>query len=495
MSETKQALAELNSFIVALRRASPPGTHSECRRRADLLDPNEAEALPSEDALASLRRDLHAACSSGAVGTMPPRLLRSAPLVFWNGDPQAAGFPNLLDEFVKRTMDSQQTRHRWVRNLIEAWLRDFGPDKIRHPEAGKAISLMLSRSEHASLHLWRSADAKFALFDAGMGPKRVAQTLIGGPETVADILRQIGMHDPLRATGGFFRAAVAQMISELPQSLSSRLAAVAWERSAGLLEITRTERDHPRREFTKPALRFPEMSGEVARASLSPWLAKPSIITPPRDVVKAFLLRTIGDPRLNEHKSAWLGAGSAATKLMRSWLAAETLEAFFSLISQSNDDQQWRYRRAFWRACLKKIPDAEVWVVLGSALSGRAGAIRDLNGSFGTFAGSTASGDQAAFLMRLGDLILSEWSNVGAVRAWAVGGKHCPALYRDSYHGFDLKAPCLDFPNHPTRGNGGSFGGRGLYHHSSASGLWQGCVAALLRNRLGINLSPSDYMP
>jgi hypothetical protein len=493
MSETRQALAELNAYIGALRYAGPPGAHAECKRRADMLALDDAEPLPSDDVLARLRRDLHMACVSDVVGAMPPRLLRSAPLVFWNGDPQAAGFPKLLDEFFRRTMEQPQPRQRWLRNLIEAWLRDFGPGKILHAETGKAISLMLSRSEHSNLLLWRSADAKFALFDAAVGPKRVARHLVAGPETVPETLRQIGMDDPLRATGGFFRAAVAQLVGELPQSLNGRTAATAWDRSAGLLEVTRPERDRRGKEIMKPALRFPDMGGDVARASLSPWLIGQSTSAAPRETIKAFLLRTLGDPRLQPQR--WAGAGDAAMRLMRSWLAAASLEAFLSLITQSNDDQQWRYRQAFCRACLKKIPNAEVWVVLGSALSGRAGAIRDLNGSFGTFAGSTASGDQAAFLMRLGDLILSEWSNVGAVRAWAVDGKHCPALYREAYQGVELKAPSLDFPNHPTRGNGGSFGGKGLYHHSSSSGLWQGCAAALLRNRLGVTLSPSDYMP
>jgi hypothetical protein len=84
---------------------------------------------------------------------------------------------------------------------------------------------------------------------------------------------------------------------------------------------------------------------------------------------------------------------------------------------------------------------------------------------------------------------------MGALRAWTEPGDDVTRLYENSYTASDLMRPSLDFPNHPTRGNGGSVGGRGLYHHSSSSGLWQGCAAALLRNRLGITLLPSDYMP
>lgn len=138
---------------------------------------------------------------------------------------------------------------------------------------------MLSRSEASNLQLWRSADTKFALFDAAVCPKRVARHLVAGPETVTDVLLQIGMDEPLRATGGFFRAAVAQLVNELPQSLNGRTAGPAWERSAGLLEVTRLGRDRRGRELMKLALRFPEMGGDVARASLSPWLGRRDPLT------------------------------------------------------------------------------------------------------------------------------------------------------------------------------------------------------------------------
>lgn len=79
------------------------------------------------------------------------------------------------------------------------------------------------------------------------------------------------------------------------------------------------------------------------------------------------------------------------------------------------------------------------------------------------------------------------------MRAWRSGVAPCPDLYMPGYDGIALKATSLDFPNHPTRGNGGAVGGRGLYHHSSSSYLWQGCAAELLRTRVGISLSLSDY--
>jgi hypothetical protein len=298
------------------------------------------------------------------------------------------------------------------------------------------------------------------------------------------------MNEPLRAVGGFYRHAISELLNALPRALQSQHAPLAWERAAGLLEVRLTERDRQGRVVEKSALRFPDYAGPIALAALAPWLTGSAGSTAPRDAVKTFLVRTIGDPRL--YPQRWAGATDAAIALMRSWLAADSLEAFLSLISQNNDDQQWRYRQAFWRACMRRIPNIEVWVVLGAALADRAEAHRDLNGSFGRL---ESPADQAVLLIGLGNLVMSEWSNVGAVRAWAIEDKLCPKLYGRNYNGAALRERGLNFPDHPTTGKGGSHDGAGLWHRKPERGLWQGCAAALLRNRLNVTLTTADYMP
>jgi hypothetical protein len=94
---------------------------------------------------------------------------------------------------------------------------------------------------------------------------------------------------------------------------------------------------------------------------------------------------------------------------MRSWLAAASLETFFALISETNDDPQWQYRRAFWRACLRKMPrdrPAEVWVVLGPGMAARAKAVKDLASAHGRMEASGQYGEQAVLLLRLGNIVL-----------------------------------------------------------------------------------------
>jgi hypothetical protein len=485
------ALRELNALAEAMRHKPALPDVPGCLRQADERPPLAApQTRPDQHVLEGLRRNLQHACASTGAASIPPRMLRQAHLVFWHGTPQAVSFPGLYDAF----MHAAAKRASWLRHLVEAWLRDFNPGHPRLAEAGRAISALLPRAEHPGLRVWHDAQLSYQLFDAAEGPRRVARGLLLGPEDAAVVLRRTGMDDPLRADGGFYRAALRAMLAELPAALRRPTGVSAWARAMPLLETDRTVRPSPGNTMRRTSLTHGDLSGEIARACLGPWLDGSPAGAAPRKEIEAFLLRNLGDPRVETRQ--WMPAGEAATKLMRSWLAEASLEAFLSLISQTNDDRQWYYRQAFWRACLRKMPTAEVWVVLGPGLAGRAAAVRDLQDTFGRLDGGGAAADQAVLLMRLGNLVLSEWSNVGPVRAWDVSDRACPRLYKPTRYTVDeLRAPSLDFPPHPLRGRGGSADGRGLWHRSGDQGLWQGSAAALLNHRLQLRLSEADYMP
>lgn len=445
---------------------------------------------PDGEVLEVLREELRQACAVGAAKRLSPRTLRRAPMVFWDREPQAAGFPGLLEV----VLEGAAERPRWLRELIEAWLRDFHIDRVRLPEAGQAMGNLLPQMHDPRLTPWDRAHQRFAIFEASKGPQQVGSALLNGPDSVASVLAQTGMDDPLRAEGRFFRAALHELLNALPTALRSTASTEAWARAAMLLEVQQAGRDRRGNETLVAGLCLPDLASEVISACLDPWLSPPPPATAPREEIKAFLLRVIGDPRLRPDR--WSTAPEQCTRLMRGWLASATLETFFALISETNDDPQWRYRRAFWRACLRKLPHhepAEVWVVLGSGMANRAQAVKDMTGAFGRMEAKGNQGDQAVLLLRFGNIVLSEWSNVGPIRAWEIDDRRCPQLYRDRYEGRDLRARGLDFPDHPIFGKGGAFDGKGLWHRNPQGGLWQGCAAAFLLDRLQLRLTPDDY--
>jgi hypothetical protein len=493
MTEALNALRELAALSDSLKRKPSLPETAACARQAQaLFGSGDAIAVPPSDVLAAIRRELQQTCAAGGAATLPIRTLRRAPLVFWDREPYAAALPGLVDAF----FEAASRRDRLLREVIEAWFRDFWPDLPRFSKSGEVIAALVSRSLDPRLAFWANASNRYAIFDAQRGPQNVGSALLSGAEGTQKVLADVGMDNPLRAAGRFFRAAVLALLHALPKALQRPDAAMAFDRAAEILEVRQPTQDRIGRMVERPVLRFPDLAGETISAMLSPWLPAPQgPHTAPKDVIKAFLMRVIGDPRL--YPDRWKPAPEECARLMRSWLAEASLETFFDLISEKNDDPQWRYRRAFWRACLRKMPKdqpGEVWVILGPGMAARAKAVRDLANGYGSMDASGQYGEQAVLLIRLGNIILSEWSNVGPVRAWLVGDRKCPPLYRSRYAAADLRAQGMDFPDHPRLGRGGAFDGKGLWHRSPQTGLWQGCAAQFLATHVDLHLTEQDYM-
>jgi hypothetical protein len=90
-------------------------------------------------------------------------------------------------------------------------------------------------------------------------------------------------------------------------------------------------------------------------------------------------------------------------------------------------------------------------------------------------------------------LIISEFTNVGKVRAWPTEWKEAPMLGRQEYWKLDLTGKCLPFPPNPYHGRGGNPKGTGLSHFNSHEGYWQGSAAALIARHIGIRTAALDW--
>jgi len=486
MSHGFEALSRLRSVSQRLATHALLPSQPACAA-LQLIDSGRPGALPDLFDLEALRGRLKQACSQGRTKEIIRADLRRAPYVFWNGNEPAARFPGLIEVFFETAF----VRQAWLLEAIEAWLRDFAPEEPGFARAGEAMEALIARSEHPRVQFWAKAQREFAFLTPSLGPKRVGDALLYRPSGLEKTLSDIGMDDPLRAQGLFFRHATSAMVDALPTALQKPIANTAWERATAVLETYQESGNHPGRVTRRRVLRFPDMAAKLARACLAPWLSGTAAASAPKEAIQDFLVVHLEDPRLPPEPLVWREAGEDARRLMRSWLAAETLEVFLKMIGRAGGDRQWRYREAFWRACLKKCPNPEVWIVLGTQLAGEAGLSRELKGTFGRMQQT----HQAALLMRLNNVLFSEKSNIGALRAWDPEGKVCPPLYRTGlYTAESLQAPSLEFPPHPIYG-GSPTGDRGLWHQNPERGLWQGRAAALLRQKTGILLTPADYMP
>jgi hypothetical protein len=167
--------------------------------------------------------------------------------------------------------------------------------------------------------------------------------------------------------------------------------------------------------------------------------------------------------------------------VIRQWLVEDTLQDFFKLLSHvaRNDpmaDRHWAYRKRFWQAYLRKGFISEAWVALGpnayQAASEFLGANKSLYASL-----RAADSKHSSLIMKIGDLVITEWSHSGSYRAWHEFNNP-PKFYRSQYTRNDLiKAP--------------DFEGR---HDGSQTGGWQKKLSDIIQDNTALRVSRSEYM-
>ncbi len=436
MSHAVAALAALRAAIEALPlhaglRAEPPPS----RKMLVGLNAADAAPMPPEPALRALRQRLEAAIRANGGSDLARRDLRSAPFVLWDTELAAPVRPRLLDLVLRHARTSDAT----LRNLIEAWLLHFDPASAQTASAGAAIAAQLRYSRDPRLSIWATAHRQFQLFDHRAGPAALAKALLGGPGDGASLLAETGFDDPLRAASGYLKAAQQAMLAQAPAAFRSGRGAESAERLIGFVAPAR-------------APRFRDTRHAIGKALLRPWLdGGMTPAEPVRDVVRGFLLHTFADPRVKPQN--WSALGEAETAVVRRWLARASLKTFFRIIADYALDSQWRYREAFWTACLDRgvIDDAQL--ALAGRVHASARATRELGEAVAKLEGSGVQSNHSVLLLRVGPLVFCEWSHLGKLRVWSSDWKTAPKLDRSLYERVDLMELGLPFPpNHFGRG-------------------------------------------
>ena len=223
-------------------------------------------------------------------------------------------------------------------------------------------------------------------------------------------------------------------------------------------------------------LRFPSRRRLLAAALLLPF-ADPQVPGQPVEAIKSFLLEHYGHPRVKV--TNWQGVRAEAIEVFMRWIVQATLEAFFDVVDATAKPEHWLYRRAFWEAYRRQGYLSDAWVVLGRHARQEVNLrLSHLKGSYGILRGSQS--DQSVLLMKVGDLVIAEWSHQGACRIWRSQQPEAPKLYQQEYDAAALRDP---FP-------------AGLFRHDgSVWGSWQSKVAAFIREYTGIRVDPRSYMP
>jgi len=169
------------------------------------------------------------------------------------------------------------------------------------------------------------------------------------------------------------------------------------------------------------------------------------------------------------------------------WLAGDSLRSFMRILERTADDI-WHYRQKFWMAYYDAGYVEDAWLVLGPDAKKVIGDVSsDLAMRYGVLDGGTAS-NQSVLLLRIGDLIFTEWSHNGSLRAYREGSAGAPTFYRTRYHAYDLRTHAsMDF-------HFGQNQNPELRHVHSHSGSWQRKARDFISRFTNVYLGDRDIL-
>jgi hypothetical protein len=203
-----------------------------------------------------------------------------------------------------------------------------------------------------------------------------------------------------------------------------------------------------------------------------------------RSVLIDFFVRFYGDPRFENHRHyQWEGVSPQAIGTFLNWLTGDTLRGFMKLLQRTADDI-WMHRQKFWMAYYDKGYIDEAWLALGHDAMWQAKRLLvDEKGmGYGMLEGG-ATNNQSVMFLKIGDLVFTEWSHNGSLRAYREGLETTPKFYQRSYHGADLRsAVSLDFHD-------GMNVNPGLVHSHSDRGTWQRKARDFIRGHTGVSMN------
>lgn len=422
---------------------------------------------PSPDRLRATYEHLERIAASGGQGMsgLSTAELRTAPWVMFEpfGDQPAAPVlalrNGLLAAYLREVF--RRSRASAVAALIYCFLL-FYPQRlpIFHQLREVISARLIPRVPGGRIARWQGCIDHCGLFAAD-APVQLAARLANAGQAPDLVLDDCCLGGPL-ATGELAR-----------QAFGKFLAAISVQLTAGKANMTTLERllSLSRRPDDARRFRFERDRFELVAGLLLPFadgVPGPEAARP----IKAFMLDMLGDPRLTG-AARWNGADPRAKQVMLGWMVTETLEDFFRLLeyaaqSDATARRHWAARKTFWSRYLRAGVIADAWVALGPLA--RTEAKDMLSGAGETYAmlkpGYNVQKNHSAIILRIGNLVISEWSHSGSFRAWMSDAPKCPKLYRQRYTRSELvTAPAYE-----------------VAHHSG----WQSRIANLIYDETGI---------
>jgi hypothetical protein len=152
------------------------------------------------------------------------------------------------------------------------------------------------------------------------------------------------------------------------------------------------------------------------------------------------LVRKFDDPRISDWPRLAGKNGeerkAACLSTIKRWLSIEYLDLFIRIIEETAVDHQFKPRKRFWLKYFEKGVISDLTLILANDATAVARRARGetSDSEYMKWASlNLALPNQSVLLMRIGDLVIAEWSHSGAMRFWKAGSKDAPEFHSKEY--------------------------------------------------------------
>lgn len=424
------ALASLLSEPAGmLRRVTVRAPEPEAIRKEAAKIAGQAGNIPDPERTAELQLRVAAQIRAQGIASVSRRDLRLSCRTFLHSP-----HPPVADEVIGTAILERVTEMRRRASffaLLDCYLDGYGPDepsvtRLAGWLRGMAIGWPWREGEQ-----WRRRLDAFDLLNGPSASERIAQAVISSGDGPRTVFEEAGLNIGARSRGGLAEQAFRAVCRRV-EGMSGESA----ERNQAMLLRWA--------EQTRGAICFPGSWVELVRACVEPWKDRD-----PDGQHKAYLLSALesvggGDPRIpggGRWPQVAERAPDAYGVLLR-WLTRASVMQFLEVVDRSLREpdarRMWAYRKAFWTSYLfnEKGPRIErAWVAFGAdgARLARDAARETGDKSLSVFGNQLEkTGQHAALLIEIGDLLIVDWSHSGKYNVWRKGQRG-PSLFRTSY--------------------------------------------------------------
>lgn len=237
----------------------------------------------------------------------------------------------------------------YMRSLFHKYLETFSPAQ---PLTKRLAANFSTGGTWKEIDLPAKLVNAYKVFNVDAAPERIAQDMLENPSPFNTLL-QNGIKAP--HSPGLMERAHEKFLARLaPQ--------IKLQNDAAIETML---------EWLNPRMRDSVLRGKGAADAVDTILLacrRQEPNTQIKEKIKRQLIAAYGDPRL-ERSGTWAMCSEEAKKVIIKWIAGETIEAFFEIISQcershTGTEHMWTDRRGLWIDLYKNNRISDAWFAL-----------------------------------------------------------------------------------------------------------------------------------